>query len=533
MRKLINDNTSEVLRILLKSLKVKFSKNTIKELENHPYFPDLISINQTLNKLKIENIAIKTTYDKICNELPTPLIVHIEDNGGMYLVVKEANDSKITFHVENNKIETQSKESFLKTWNGIALLVERNLNSKEKNYKNNVIKNFISKITSFLSYGVLIAIILLLIFHKKTHFNLFSYSFLISSAIGIFTSVMLIISMIDKNNPFLRKICSSKTNKKMDCSSILESEGAYFLGLFSWSEIGFVYFITQFVFLLLFPSVNSTLLISYFSTITFGYIFYSIYYQWKVAQTWCRLCLFIQLILFSQFIISIVLLNNNNTTKIDIQDVLFYLLIFLTNTILLSYILPLIKNNKVNEVQLKKTNKLKTDNEVFNLILKRNLYFNFNEFSSFITYGNKKAENIITCIINPTCKPCIKEQNLLIEILNRNSNISINLITLIDTENDNKSLNITKKIIEVYQKTEIDDFTNIISDYFNNYSNNHKDWIKKYWKGEMKNEIATEIIIKNNDWCFKNGITSTPIIIYDGYLLPKEYTLNDLEYLLK
>ena len=122
MRKLLKDNASEVLKIFLKELKIKHTDVTINTLKQNPYFPDLISVSQTLSKLSIENVAIKVDYNQLI-EISTPCIVHLHDNGGMYLVVKSVNENSITFIAEDNKEEAQTKEEFIKSWSGYTLII--------------------------------------------------------------------------------------------------------------------------------------------------------------------------------------------------------------------------------------------------------------------------------------------------------------------------------------------------------------------------------------------------------------------------
>lgn len=35
-----------------------------------------------------------------------------------------------------------------------------------------------------------------------------------------------------------------------------------------------------------------------------------------------------------------------------------------------------------------------------------------------------------------------------------------------------------------------------------------------------------------NEWVKRNTISSTPTVLIDGYLLPEEYELNDMSYLI-
>jgi uncharacterized membrane protein len=250
MRKLLKDNAPEVLKILLKELKIQYTDVTVNILKQNPYFPDLISVSHTLSKLSIENVAIKTDYNQLI-KISTPCIVHLHDNGGMYLVVKSVHENSITFIVEGNKEETQPKEEFIKSWSGYTLVINtENYSNIEKGYFINYFKQSVQK----LRFPIVIIAVVFFLFHffNQSVENYLTLFFKTLSLVGFVTSILLLIQLVDKNNLFIKKVCNAKKNKKVNCSSILNSKSAKFLGLISWSEVGFIYFFSQIVIFLIF-----------------------------------------------------------------------------------------------------------------------------------------------------------------------------------------------------------------------------------------------------------------------------------------
>ena len=532
MRKLLKDNAPEVLKILLKELKIQHTNVTINTLKQNPYFPDLISISQTLSKLSIENVAIKTDYSQLI-EISKPCIVHLHDNGGMYLVVKSVNENSITFIVEGNKEDIQPKEEFIKSWSGYTLVINtENYNNIEKGYFINYFKQSIQK----LRFPILIVASVFFLFHffNQSVENYFILFFKTLSLVGFMASILLLIQLVDKNNLFIKKVCNAKKNEKVNCSSILNSKSAKFLGLISWSEVGFIYFFSQIVTFLIFNDSSSNYL-NILSIVTSPYVFYSIYYQWKIAKIWCKLCLIVQLVLIIQAVIGITLLLDLQTPILEHWSYSFILIaIFIPVFILIitSYFLPLITEFNEKRKKIKLSDNIRMQPSIFHSQLNQSIGINFETISKdLLTYGNEKPNNHLLLVINPTCEPCIETHTKLSAIISYNANIQISEVFLVEKE-DSESYNLAIKMIEIYLAESEDYFKSAISDYYNNYIHKKDKWIHKYWKSKYATEKSSEVLESHFKWLLNSGITSTPQIICNGRFLPTEYNIDDLEYLL-
>ena len=138
------------------------------------------------------------------------------------------------------------------------------------------------------------------------------YVYLLVLLGGLGTSILLFIEQIDKYNVHIKRLCSSNGSKSnIDCSSILDFKDAYFMGLASWSDIGFVYFTSLLTILLVLPFGTSQAFINILSLFSIGYVCYSLFYQKFVAQKWCTLCLSVQAIFIFLFILSICTITIN------------------------------------------------------------------------------------------------------------------------------------------------------------------------------------------------------------------------------
>lgn len=61
---------------------------------------------------------------------------------------------------------------------------------------------------------------------------------------GLYICFLLLQKQMNAKSLYADKLCS--LFKKSNCNDILESDASKFLGLFSWSEIGFAYFASTF-----------------------------------------------------------------------------------------------------------------------------------------------------------------------------------------------------------------------------------------------------------------------------------------------
>lgn len=113
------------------------------------------------------------------------------------------------------------------------------------------------------------------------------------SLMGMGVSYLLLLKQETIQSEYADKICSLFHQK--DCNDILESSAAK-IGVFSWSEIGFGYFLSNVLLIVLFPDLIRYLVL--INMITLPYTVWSIWYQYRIARQWCVLCLSVQGILW-------------------------------------------------------------------------------------------------------------------------------------------------------------------------------------------------------------------------------------------
>ena len=253
------------------------------------------------------------------------------------------------------------------------------------------------------------------------------------------------------------------------------------------------------------------------------YTLWSLYYQKFKAKQWCPLCLIVQAIIWIIFCVSIGF-NTICILSLNILD------IFIIGGIYLSLILAinlLVENlsKSLNIEQVKQEiNSIKSTNEVFVALLKKQPYYEVSKETSQILYGNTDAKNLITVLTNPHCNPCATMHKRIIKLLTSNHNFCIQYIFSAFDESFECS---NRFLISAYINKR-NEWENIVDAWFE-YGKYDKENFFKSYDISITQEILDEGEL-HDKWKLKNNLMSTPTILINGYKLPNNYMIEDLRY---
>lgn len=516
----------------LKALNVKVSNKTVNDsLHNHPEWPSLLCISDSLTKWNIPNSANSLTSDYL-DQIPTPFIAYTLDKEKPLAIVTKIVDDLIYIKQKNYKKETIiERKEFLKTWQNIYLIAEPNEKSGEINYykkKRRDIINFLLPITILILF-ILVSVFLLsahsigLANNLKTALIIqFTISFL-----GLILSSLLLWYEIDKNNPLLQKVCTGFT--KTNCNSILTGKGAKIWGI-SWSEIGFYYFSGATISLQLFGT-SLLPIVAFLNILAIIYPFFSIYYQWRVAKQWCILCLSVQLLL----ILGVLNVLFFYSYKIVISDKpLEYLKIIVVYSLplviwffLKPYFLRLQKAKTIKSEFLR----TKFNIDIFTTLLLKQKKIDSPLENIGIVLGNPTAENTIVKVCNPYCTPCMKAHPKLENLLKNHSNLKLRII--FNTANDSNSYDfpITNHLMAIASTNNTTIIKSALNFWYNLKEKNYDEFSLQYSLNQYPSATMTQIETMYK-WCVDMKIQFTPTYFFNGYQLPDVYDIEDLHYFL-
>jgi uncharacterized membrane protein len=529
-------NCSNVINRLLEVLEINVTGFRIKQiLEEHPDYPSLLSISDTLIQLKIENISLKTEAEKL-REFPLPVIVQMHEFSTPYFSVIKSweNDGLVLSDIHKSGWKGMNWDDFGKAWKGIVMLVESQEDAGEPDFKIKRIKSYLSRSIPLLIIGLTLGWFLqhnVRLFDQNGWHLLIPLILLCLKVIGCYIGALFLWYEIDKNNASLQKVCSGAKN--LNCHAILQSPTATLFSVISWGEIGFVYFTGGLITLLIagFNALPLNLL-AWLNVLTLPYTVFSVYYQWRIAKQWCPLCLAVQALLIAECTVNIAGSAFQNIMPVDFYELVKYLLFFLLPALgwfLIKPYLLLAKDSKRNKLDLIR---MKHNTEIFESLLSRQRAIIQNTSGLGITLGNPQPKTKLIKVCNPYCGPCAKAHPDVEELLHYNPDLQVQIIfTASNTEGDIRSapvkhlLAIAEKNDELLTKQALNDW----------YSAPVKDYDKFASKYKMNGELQKQGNKMNamTAWCRDTGITHTPTFFIQGHELPQMYNINDLKYFIQ
>lgn len=514
-RRLIKNNVDEIVKILLGFWGKKYNGFFRFLYHQHPLFPSYQAISYILSKEGIDSVLIETSQVEL-RELPCPFIINYD---GLFLPISKMRDgNSVTIINETGKEEDVDLIHLNKLWDNTALILNVNNNAipQTNHQKIEWLFNLLLRGSAILAVVILF---LCFIFLRSKDFSLINYVYLVSISIGIVVSILFHIRQLDRKNPLVNKICHTRHHKQTDCSSILDSKASLLGGIVSWVDIGSIYFVLLFVIEYSFPPNPASTLLCILSLASATFIPYSLLYQWRIAHTWCPLCLIIQVILLFNAILSGFILFNHpylfdyihvlDWKKCCVAFLLAYMgYYFLKNTIY---------NENIMRKKERWINSIKHSYDGKQLLLYSTRTFDFRSLlrKEVMSSGGNDS---ITMIVNPSCSPCMKKLREMFYVLGDKRSVDFFLVFLVD-ENDNETMSLASEMLNM-TKAEIEQ-------YAENFPKSKYQILKKKGSVSTNNPILQSQI----RWCISNKITSTPQIIINGYLMTQDYDIRDLDYL--
>jgi Protein-disulfide isomerase len=501
----------------LDSLGVNYT-NTFsnKYFNEHPHKYNLFGLTKMLSEFNVENAAwrIKNKEEGL-SDLEAPFIAH---TGSDFVIVKKIMPQQIRY-VWNEKEITVSLEEFYKSWTGVVLIAEPGRASQEPEYEKHKIQERIHRLKKA---GLFICSVLLLSILYMSHperadmgFNLL----LLINIIGIYISYLLAQKQMKVQSVYADKICS--LFKQSDCNNILESDAAKLLGVFSWSEIGLGYFSANTTLLLFFPH-----LISYLSLINIcalPYTVWSVWYQKFKAGQWCPLCLIVQGVLWALFIINLIF-GYLSIPSFHLSDLLITTCLYFIPILVVNLLISGLSQSGNTEQIKQEINSLKTIDEVFVALLKKQVRYEVNRDTSRILFGNTEADTLLTLFTNPHCNPCALMHKRIENLLAENKNICVQYIF----SSFEESLDSSNRFLIAAYLNKSEEWRKIADEWFETGKNDKEKFFHSYG---LKNtdEVLTEFN-RHENWKQKTGLRATPTILVNGYKLPDNYKIEDLRY---
>lgn len=503
----------------LKFLGFDVSKNYCYEfIRSHSDYPSLLSCTDYLASVGLKCEFIRIEDSKDIKRLIPPLVIHTDSNGGEIVFIKNLSDLS----------------KYSDGWTGITLRVFENqyVNSSENNRQ-------LSKEKS-ITKNLIMVLIPILIFFGFTLYRspLVELVRIFTTLSGVFIGYLLVAKDLGIKYDAVDKFCGSSKNESSGCDTILDSSASSIFGI-KLSEIVIAFFSTQFFLILISRFIEESFyeVLAFMPITALPAIVFSVIYQGFVAKLWCRLCLMVSLLVIIQILIESYLLN----FSIIIPN---WLTVFQTTLIFIVVLgaSRLIKNRieTLNDlvIKLSRSQRVTNNPKTFGEILSNERNIDNTFFEKDITIGNKNAPIKLIMASNLYCEPCKnfhEELDILLE--NYSDQINVSMRFLLSGSDVERSPSTTQYIIEYWLKNCYgkDDESKKTAELFKTwYSLMDLDQFKKSIKVDEDHLSSESIRIESAhySWIEIANVEKTPTLFVNGFKLPKNYDLENLNRLI-
>lgn len=526
------DNCVASVMKILDLLKIPNTKKYIEDyVLSHPNYPSLLTVSDTLQKFKIETLAINISFEKI-QEIPLPCITQVKKEGSsLFVILNKISEENIEYFDDKNRTIKVAKEQFFKIWTGICLLAETTEDSGEIDIEKKLISKILLNVLK-ISVGLLLfAWILITFINSETINNFIPASYIaiytILKIIGLTVGGLLLWYDVDQYNPTLQNFCTG-TSEKINCNSVLDSKHSkLFKGTLSLSELSFAYFFGTFSFLVLQEfSYNAVYTLGSISFLGLPVIALSLYYQAFIIKQWCKFCIVIQAVLSLEIIVSFF----GKFYNINLQlNSIFLVALILLPLLVWKLIKPLLQAEKETNIYRRNFKKLKNNPEVLEGLLLKSKEIRNSTIGLGISIYSPFAKHDIIKVCNPYCGYCANAHPILEELVTSGK---INLQILFTAESiDYEGSKPVSHFLAIDELGDKRNTRKALDDWYLADQKNYDAFANKYpMNGELKKQKSKVEAMRK--WCNAENITYTPTIFINGYELPREYSIEELKEIL-
>lgn len=516
-------NIKDILTLILRSLgkSVIYVDSIRSHMESCPSNPSFASISHALNWIGVENVGVHVSFETLKNDLQKPVLVHLHAEDHIFALVKKIDDQYV-YITQYDKDAKVSISEFNKLFTGNVLVYDLEVGTLDIE-KGEVISNYLSKV----SIGLLpfLFFVSIIFFYRPENSTEIFYSMMYM--LGLVISIVLFSKQLGFSNKFTDQVCGGGKSSQVNCDSILTSKAAKFLGIISWSEIGLIYFSTHLFSLFILPYQQILSLVIISSMTSFTYTFYSVYYQWRVAKTWCTLCLAIQVIFLFLFLISIIVIFHGFQLNINCHTVFGLLLIACFCFTLIFSIKSLLEKSNRYQSLFKVYTKLKHIPEVTKSIFSGDL-ISTKDVEKIILFPGEK--NMLTYAFSPICPPCIGKIKILLKFVEKYEDTGIEFIFCNKDITDEKEKNIIFYFIEKSLES-ADNFVTALKNYVQDYPLS-KNQLASYMINDEKRSEVERVWLSHLTWSVRNRIIVLPTLLFNQQKVSEYYTLEDISFMI-
>ncbi len=489
-----------------------------KDFESQPSIWTIFGLAVLLTRYHIANKAIEFTDRTDVTGAACPFVAIL---GGEYVIVLSIGQDYVSLVRSDGRQLEMSKPHFLSNWNGVALLVSSDEDSRQPGFsdlKRNELNSTIKRIGAIAS--------MLIISGIAVYMSPFSsdwswWTVLAVNLFGLCVGYMLLLKQLHIDNAVVSKICG--LIKESHCDNVTQSDASTLFGLVKLSEVGFAYFSLNVVCLLLFPALAFPLALV--SVCVLPFTLWSLWYQKFKARSWCMLCL---LTLCAMWLQAGVYVSAGAFSFPPSNWIV------LTTALLSAYALSTLAVNRVMSLVDRGQSARRWELSFANLKAHDQVFDAFEggvpvigtsaDECTGIVFGNPDAARRLTIFSNPYCGPCAEMHKRLEGIIGEDVSVGYAMTFF----SEDLSM-VNRYIIAAYQQLGAEKAWDILTLWFEGGKKQGEAFFKNY-RLDMSNPDIEAEFSKHMRWSERQAFPGTPTVLINGREAVGPYTVDDYPY---
>lgn len=504
-----------ILEYFLDALEIDYTRHFATALfQEHPHKYNMYGLKKMLDVYGVKTLGV--CFDtKDLSELTFPCILHIY---GDFIIGVGCDADTITYR-QYGKETTVGHDVFKRMWTGNALVVEETTDAVEPDYKKNRCNELVSVVKTYSIPVMLLLAVIIGIIHNLGSIVLGDILRIVLCLSGVLVCCMLMEKQLFGESRYGDKVCSLFHHA--DCNSVLDGPVSKIFGI-SWSEIGLGYFVANIMLLSLFPA--SSFFVAIINWVAMLYGLWSVYYQWRIAKSWCVLCVIVQVIIWIMGLIAIFSCMAV-PYAFGLGDSLLSCMVFAITILAVHHSASarIADRERVRAVQRYRS--LKANGDVAKVLIEKGEYYKTTLDDSSVIFGNPAAKILVTILSNPHCNPCARMHKRVEKFLKMNEGDFC--VQYIFSSFNEELEDCSRYLISCYLDNPKEEALRKFTLWYAKEKFDYKKIIKAN-ETNIHTQAVEDEMEKHKRWRNKTSLVATPTILINGYKLPDEYELEDL-----
>lgn len=502
-----------ILTVILSELKVRYTHTFTDKLYRGT--PDRDNFFGLSYMLSVYGIESKGYYieDKDITDIQLPFVAQTDAG---FVFVTDVNNDRVIFHDEKGR-KSVPVVLFGQSWTGNFMIIEKRADSEEIDYNEHKRKERVDRLKECLLVISCLFLFTSLLISRLPTLTTTMLLYMVLCFFGGFVSWLLLEKQLHSGSLLSDKICSLIS--KNGCEAVAHSSASKMLFGISWAEVGFGYFLSTLLLLLLIP--ESYIMLGIINLLTLPYTIWSLWYQKTVIRKWCALCIIVQVILWGLFAIFIISVPSFSLFR---SEHLLFVPLYV------AAILFIHNYSKRRETVIRQESIVAScyaslrRKEVLTTLLENQPFIEVGNNDTHILIGNPSASTCLTIISNPFCEPCSHTHRIIERLIKSRNNIQVKYVFVSKDKAIHAASRYLVRSYFMYGEALLDEWFNMsVAD---------RKKLMALIEDTEKDENAEKEIQLHKAFIKNNDIKWTPTVLINGHIVPAIYSIEDLAYIL-